>query len=89
MLINTSTSDGRDISLRIPAAVGTGTLERLQAPSAHSTRRVTLGGQRFASATATGALAGRARIESVAPTAGAYAIKLPAASAALLTVSGQ
>jgi hypothetical protein len=89
MLINTSTSDVREISLRIPAATGTGTLERLQAPNAHSTRRVTLGEQSFGSATATGALAGRARIESVAPTAHAYAIKLPAASAALLTVAGQ
>jgi hypothetical protein len=63
-------------------------VERLVAPSLGAKSGITLGGQSFGVQTATGSLAGRAHVERVRPTAGAYEIELPAASASLLTLPG-
>jgi hypothetical protein len=69
-LVNKSTADARTISLRLPATgAGTGSLERLQDRSAHSTSGASL---------SAGA--------PISPQNGSYVVRLPAASAALLTV---
>jgi hypothetical protein len=49
---------------------------------------VTLGGQSFGAQTATGRLAGAAQPASVTPAGGEYLVRLPAASAAMLTLTG-
>ncbi len=73
----------------VPAGFGSGpaTLERLSAPSASATAGVTLGGQSFGAATDTGILAAPVTAD-VPARSGAYAVTLPPASAALLTLPG-
>jgi hypothetical protein len=66
-------------------AAGTGTLERLQAPSTAATSGVTLGGQGFGAAT--GLLAGRAQVSTVAARHTEYTVTVPAGSAAMLTLA--
>jgi hypothetical protein len=51
----------------------------------HSTTGVTLAGQTFGSATATGKLAGPVREVSLKQHQDAYTVRLPAATATLLT----
>jgi hypothetical protein len=85
VVINEGTRVGV-IALRAPAgARGPGTLERLQAPSLTATRRVTLAGQTFGAAT--GLPVGRPRTATVAPRVGRYVFRVPAASAAMLTLT--
>jgi hypothetical protein len=73
--LNTPTSTG------LP---GPGTLERLQAPTIGATRGVTLAGQSFGAAT--GLPVGRRDTTSVGPRDGRYMFRVPAASAAMLTL---
>jgi hypothetical protein len=76
----------RVIALRAPAAaLGPATVERLEAPGISATGRVTLAGQTFGAAT--GLPVGRRRTASVAPRGGRYVLRVPAASAAMLTLS--
>jgi hypothetical protein len=82
--INKDAAAAHAVSVRPPDAAGAATVERLVAPSPGAKSGVTLGGQSFGFQTATGSLAGRAHVEQVRPTAGAYEIELPAASASLL-----
>ncbi|HEY5318230.1 MAG TPA: glycosyl hydrolase family 79 C-terminal domain-containing protein [Solirubrobacteraceae bacterium] len=86
VLINDSTTSTRTVTVRASSPGGPSTLERLQAPSAHASSGVTLGGQSFGSETATGLLAGPANLSFVKPGSGGYVVTLPAASAALLTL---
>ncbi len=87
VLINNATAHGRVVAVRIPFLGGPATLERLQASSPHAENGVTLGGQGFGTATATGLLAGTPDATSVEPSAGgSYVVSLPAASAAMLTL---
>ena len=79
-------ADVRAVNIRVRGAVGNGTLELLTAPTIHAGGGITLGGQSFGASTATGLLAGAPRTDAVAPSRGGYDIRLPAASAALLTV---
>ncbi|MBV9838849.1 MAG: hypothetical protein JO156_12055 [Solirubrobacterales bacterium] len=86
------------IALRAPSS-GSATLERLTAPGIGAKGGVTLGGQSFGSSTSTGLLAGGSpgaapTTPGAAPTTpgsalkpadGYYVVRLPAASAALLT----
>jgi Glycosyl hydrolase family 79 C-terminal beta domain len=74
------------LRVRAGAPAGTGTLELLTAPSVRARGDVTLGGQSFGTATATGLLSGRPTTDAVTPQRGDYAITVPAASAAMLTV---
>jgi hypothetical protein len=60
-------------------------LQRLRAPSVGAKTGITLGGRSFGAETTTGVLARRAG-DVVAPAGGAYLVRLPAASAAMLTV---
>jgi hypothetical protein len=86
VMINDATNGSQQVTLRIPAARGSATLERLEAPSITAKSGVTLGGQSFGQATYTGKLEGSSTDTKVAPTGGAYVVKVPAASAALLTL---
>jgi hypothetical protein len=88
ILINDDTGGARAVSLHIPAGNGgPAALERLEAPHAGSTSGVRLGGQSFGAQTSTGQLSGRPQLETVTPgRGGVYAVTLPAASAALLTL---
>lgn len=88
LLINDSLSDSITTHVRVPAAAGTASLERLTARSAYATSGVTLGGQSFGSETTTGVLTAP-QPASVAVRGGAYTVTLPAASAALLTLTSR
>ncbi|MBV8999226.1 MAG: hypothetical protein JO304_09215 [Solirubrobacterales bacterium] len=86
VLINEDTAQSRTVAVRIAGTHGAATLERLQGKGISATAGVTLGGQTFGTQTTTGTLAGRPAITSVAPARGAYVVKLPRASAAMLTL---
>jgi Glycosyl hydrolase family 79 C-terminal beta domain len=87
VLINTSTARTQLVALRAPLAAGSAALERLTAPDLTAKSGVTLGGQSFGSPTDTGLLAGTPQPISVARASGEYLVRLPAASAAMLTLS--
>jgi hypothetical protein len=84
-LINDDASAAHVVALRVGAATGPATVERLLAPGPAATGGVTLGGQSLAETT-TGQLAGSPLTTGVVPVAGVYSVSLPAASAALLTI---
>jgi hypothetical protein len=87
VMINDDPHTARELNVRLPVAHGTASLERLEAPALDSTSGVTLGGQGFGQRTTTGRLAGTPRLDTVKPSGRSYLIKVPAGSAALLTVS--
>ena len=86
ILINMASGGSETVEVKIQSSATTGTLERLTAPNLTSTGHVTLGGQSFASNTMSGELSGAAQTSTVALSNGGYAVKLPAASAAILTL---
>jgi hypothetical protein len=86
VLINDSLHRPENVALRIPGASGPAALERLRAPRVTSKTGVTLGGQSFGAQTTTGRLTGPGVHLTVAPHAGSYLVRVPAASAAMLTL---
>ena len=86
VLINDDPTHAQKLAVVVRGASGAGTLERLQAPSLHATHGVTLGGQSFGAPTRTGVLSGPSQTVAVTPRGGEYVVRLPAASAALLTL---
>ena len=76
------------VRVRLPARTRarTGTLELLTAPSIRARSGVTLGAQSYGKSTTTGLLAGPQRTRTVAPAHDGYMLRVPPASAALLTV---
>jgi hypothetical protein len=86
VLINEDGRRAHNIALRVKGAHGTGSLERLLAPGLGATSGVTLGGQSFGTETSTGQLPGPAETATVMPRGNSYAVSLPPASAAMLTV---
>ncbi|HEY2259889.1 MAG TPA: glycosyl hydrolase family 79 C-terminal domain-containing protein [Solirubrobacteraceae bacterium] len=87
-LINKSPSRDRTIAVRLPRGTGdTATIERMQAPSVHSKRGVTLGGRTYGRNTYTGALA-PLQTQPATGAARTYVVKLPRGSAALLSSGG-
>jgi hypothetical protein len=84
--INDSTRSSARVLVRNPPGYGgrAGTIERLRAASAYATSGVTLGGRGFGRTT-TG-VAPTPRTQRIRRRDGAYAVTLPAASAALLTL---
>jgi len=86
VVINDSTRSSARVLVRNPPGYGrqAGTIERLRAPSAYATSGVTLGGRSFGRTT-TG-VAPAPRIARIRRRGGVYAVTLPAASAALLTL---
>jgi hypothetical protein len=87
-LINKDPSAEHDVSLSVPGAPSTASLETLTAPSINATTGVTLGGQSFGVETTTGTLPGPPQTTPLIPVGGAYTVPLPAGSAALLTIGG-
>jgi hypothetical protein len=87
VVINSGASP-RTVGVRIPAASGPGSLAYLRS-SALSSGSVTLAGRTFGGLTSTGTLPEQARGRRVAvqPVHGDYVIRVPAPSAALLTLS--
>jgi hypothetical protein len=87
LIINDSTGSSARVLVRNPPGYGNraGTVERLRAPGAYATGGVTLGGRSFGR-TATGVL-GAPQVQSIQRRGGSYAVTLPAASAALLTLA--
>lgn len=85
-LINDDTAHGHTVSVNVAGAGAPATAELLRAGGASSTRGVTLAGQSFGGGTSSGVLAGRRHALHVSPRAGAYSLRLPAASAVLLTL---
>jgi hypothetical protein len=86
VVINDSVGSNARVLVRNPPGYGqrAATIERLRAPSAYATKQVTLGGRSFGRS-ATGVLAAP-QVQRVRRHGGAYAVTLPAASAALLTL---
>jgi Glycosyl hydrolase family 79 C-terminal beta domain len=88
-LIN-RTPHTQTVKLRAPAPNAAATskpaLQSLRAPNVHAQSGVTLNGQSFGSETTTGVLVGGQASQTLTPVKGVYTIKLPATSAALLTI---
>lgn len=87
VVINKRLRDAQALSLRIAGARGPATVEQLRAPRAGATRGVTLGGRSFGAETSTGQLAGQLDAPTIAPSDGTYAVRVPAASATMLTLA--
>jgi hypothetical protein len=87
LLINDSLSSAAVTQVRAPSGYGAhpGTIERLLASSAYAKGGVSLGGRRFGT-TLTGVLRAP-KLETDRVRSGTYTVSLPAASAALLTLS--
>jgi Glycosyl hydrolase family 79 C-terminal beta domain len=77
---------GRVVDVRIPGSTASGTLDYLTGPSLTARTGVTLAGQSFNNTTTTGLPTGPLTTYAINPANGAYAVRLPAASAAVLTV---
>jgi hypothetical protein len=86
VLINDDAHHTHTVAVELPAGGVTASLERLRAPSTGALSGVTLGGQSFGARTDTGLPAGTPANLSVAPVNGEYVVRLPVASAAMLTL---
>jgi hypothetical protein len=75
----------RLFALRLPGAVSSATVERLEGPGLQADSGVTLGGQSFGAQTTTGRIAGPDDPTTVKRVGGRFVVSLPAASAAMLT----
>jgi hypothetical protein len=81
-LVDADPSRATVVGLRVPGARGAATVMRMIGPGLAAAGRLTLGGQWIDS---TGTLAGHRRAVAVAERGGRYVVRLPAASAALVT----
>jgi hypothetical protein len=86
VLINTGASGARLVAVRAGDTGELATLERLTAPGLAAKTGVTIGGQTFGMNTTTGTPSGNQDLVSIPPVTGAYVVRVPAASAALLTI---
>jgi hypothetical protein len=86
VLINMASSGSVNVDVRIGSGTSSGTVERLLAPNLAATGHVSLGGQSFSTGTSTGLLTGAPQTSTVIPSSRGYPVKLPAASAAILTL---
>lgn len=85
VLINDATHRPEFVTVRLPGRMGAATVERLEARHVQSITGVTIGGQTFGSKTTTGLLPDAFNGETLASVGGSYRVRLPAASAAMLT----
>ena len=85
-LINDSPTRALVLAVRPPHTSRTATLERLTAPTLASRTGVTIAGQTFGAATATGELMRSYTTTTLQPIQRRYVVELPPASAALLSV---
>lgn len=89
VLINKHLRRSEVLRLGIQSTIGPASVEQLRAPSVQAKTGVTLGGQSFGAETATGLLVGRPTVTTLAPSDGAYVVRVPAASATMLTLATQ
>jgi hypothetical protein len=87
VLINASLTSANEVMVSPPGHPTAASLEWLSASSATATGGVTLGGQSFGSQTSTGLLTGAVSSTALTRTNGSYAVDMPAASAAMLTLT--
>jgi hypothetical protein len=87
VLINDNFSKPATVKLPLSSPRGPGTLEALRAPHIGSTSGVTLGGRTFGAATTTGLLPPY-KLQPVSASRGRYSVRVPPATAILLTVPG-
>jgi Glycosyl hydrolase family 79 C-terminal beta domain len=78
---------GRMLALRVRGGGDSATVERLLAPSLRARDRVTIGGQSFSATSVAAVPSGQEQIERVARRRGAYPVRIPGASAALVTIA--
>jgi hypothetical protein len=86
LVINDSLTSSALALIRAPGGAGPAALERLRARNAYATGGITLGGESFGTPTTTGVLPAAVH-QVVSRRGGTYAVRLPAGSAALLTLS--
>ena len=86
VLINKDVAHAHTVQVTLAGVGGSAALQRLLAPSVHATSGITFGGQSFGAVTLDGSLVGHRVHAVVRPVAGVYTLRLPAASAALLTL---
>jgi hypothetical protein len=86
LVLENSTSRSSTVAVRIPGTHPLATLTYLRAAALSSTGGVTINGQSFGRNTLTGRLAGKPTQLAVRARDGTYAVPLPAASAAILTL---
>jgi hypothetical protein len=86
VIINKQLAKAQTLHLGIAGARGRASLEMLRAPSIHATGGVTFGGQTFGAQTSTGVLAGPATHDTVTASGGSYTVKVPPATATMLTI---
>ena len=94
VLINDSLTHPASVLVRAPTPGRPAHLDRLLAPSAYATSGITLGGQGFGAQTVTGTPSGPSSTLTLPSPSGtgtiaSYAVPLPAASAAMLTIAPQ
>ena len=85
VVINKSRTRRKTVTVRLPAAVGAATVERLLAPRVGARRGVTLAGRSYGAETESGQL-GTPELEPAHVVHGSVTLSVPAASAALVTV---
>ncbi len=86
VLVNDSLKHTRWVLVRPPRTGGRAEVEQLEAPSAYARKGITLGGQSFGTQTATGRLTGSRRVTLLRPSSSGYTVRVPAASAVMLTI---
>jgi hypothetical protein len=86
VLINEYRKRHEFVRVRIRGATRPAALTSLRAPSLTAAHDITLGGQSFGRDTTTGRLTGEPKLVDVAPVRGAYVLRLPPASAAMLMI---
>jgi hypothetical protein len=89
LLINDSRRREATVAVRLPVPARDATGLRLRAPSADARSGVTLGGQSFGATTSTGTLTGPASTFALQAVRGRLVVRLPPASATLVTVGGR
>jgi hypothetical protein len=87
VLINDNFSKPVTVTVPLSSPAGPGTLEALRAPHVGATSGVTLGGRTFGAATTTGLLPPY-QLQQVTASGGRYAVRVPPATAIMLTVPG-
>ncbi|MHB8694473.1 MAG: glycosyl hydrolase family 79 C-terminal domain-containing protein [Solirubrobacteraceae bacterium] len=87
LVTNTAPAGVQAVTFTVPGQTQPGALERLTAPGLSATGGVRIAGQSFGTQTTSGLPSGRASTITVPLARGRYAFTVPAASAALLTLT--
>jgi hypothetical protein len=87
VLINDNFAKPATVKVPLSSPVGPGTLEALRAPHIGATSGVTIGGRTFGASTTTGQLSAY-QLQQVSASGGHYSVRIPPATAIMLTVPG-